>query len=106
MNTRDVPHGAVAMIPYCSTALKRDRRMHVYRPRATRPSAIAFPYLPAAWRERFRRRLVHRRRAGFIIDNLIAAKKVKPMIVVMPTASQSTAGGRGWRHEPRRAECD
>ena len=31
-------------------------------------------------------------RAGFILDNLIAAKKAKPMIVVMP-AGHTTAGG-------------
>jgi enterochelin esterase family protein len=36
-------------------------------------------------------------RAGFILDNLIAAKKVKPMVVVMPAGhtSSSTFGARG-----------
>jgi enterochelin esterase family protein len=38
-------------------------------------------------------------RAGFILDNLIAARKAKPMIVVMPaghtSASFSMGGGRG-----------
>ena len=34
-------------------------------------------------------------RAGFILDNLIAAKKAKPMVVVMPAGhtSQNLAGG-------------
>ena len=37
-------------------------------------------------------------RAGFILDNLIAAKKAKPMIVVMPAGHTTTStfgGGRG-----------
>jgi enterochelin esterase family protein len=36
-------------------------------------------------------------RAGFILDNLIAAKKVKPMVVVMPAGhtTASMGGGRG-----------
>jgi enterochelin esterase family protein len=35
-------------------------------------------------------------RAGFIIDNLIAAKKAKPMVIVMPAGhTQQTMGGRG-----------
>jgi enterochelin esterase family protein len=35
-------------------------------------------------------------RAGFILDNLIAAKKAKPMLVVMPAGHTSaTGGGRG-----------
>src|SRR6185436_18185902 len=37
-------------------------------------------------------------RAGFILDNLIAAKKAKPMVVVMPaghTRSTGFGGGRG-----------
>ena len=33
-------------------------------------------------------------RAGFILDNLIAAKKAKPMIVVMPAGHTRTAAGR------------
>jgi len=32
MDTKDVPHGAVAAVTYYSTALKRFRRMHVYTP--------------------------------------------------------------------------
>ena len=32
MDTRQVPHGAVAVVTYYSTALKRFRRMHIYTP--------------------------------------------------------------------------
>ena len=85
MDTKNVPHGAVAMIPYYSTALKRDRRMHIYTPPGYQAGRDRYPvfYLlhgasdsDAGWSTVGR--------AGFILDNLIAAKKVKPMIVVMP----------------------
>ena len=97
MDTRDVPHGAVAMIPYYSTALKRDRRMHIYTPPGYQAGRDRYPvfYLlhgagdsDAAWSTVGR--------AGFILDNLIAAKKVKPMIVVMPAGhTNPPAAGRG-----------
>ena len=32
LDTRNVPHGAVASVPYYSTSLKRFRRLHVYTP--------------------------------------------------------------------------
>ena len=42
-------------------------------------------------------------RAGFILDNLIAAKKAKPMIVVMPAGhTRRGAGGRRARSRGRR----
>ena len=34
-------------------------------------------------------------RAGFILDNLIAARKAKPMLVVMPAGHTTAAGGFG-----------
>lgn len=85
MDTTDVPHGAVARIYYRSTALDRTRRMHVYTPPGYEASAERYPVLY----------LLHGAgdsddswtsvgRANFILDNLIAAKKAKPMIVVMP----------------------
>jgi enterochelin esterase-like enzyme len=97
MDTRDVPHGAVAAVTYPSTALRKVRRMHVYTPPGYELGAGKFPVLY----------LLHGAgdaddswtsvgRAGFILDNLIAAKKAKPMIVVMPAGHTSqTTGGRG-----------
>jgi enterochelin esterase-like enzyme len=97
MDTRDVPHGAVAAVTYYSTALSKFRRMHVYTPPGYELGKDKFPvfYLlhgagdcDEAW--------TSVGRAGFIVDNLIAAKKAKPMIVVMPAGHTSqTAGGRG-----------
>jgi enterochelin esterase family protein len=85
MDTKLVPHGAVAAVTYYSTALKRFRRMHVYTPAGYETSAERYPVFY----------LLHGAmdcddswwtvgRAGFILDNLIAAGKAKPMIVVMP----------------------
>jgi enterochelin esterase family protein len=95
-DTRQVPHGAVAAVTYYSTALGRFRRMHVYTPpgyESGGPQKYPVFYLlhgagdcDEAW--------TSVGRAGFILDNLIAAKKVKPMIVVMP-AGHTSATGRG-----------
>lgn len=85
MDTRDVPHGAVARVYYHSSVLGRDRRMHVYTPPGYEAGAEKYPVLY----------LLHGAgdcddswtsvgRANYILDNLIAAKKAKPMIVVMP----------------------
>jgi enterochelin esterase-like enzyme len=95
MDTNDVPHGAVASVYYYSTALKRTRRMHIYTPPGYELGKDKFPvfYLlhgagdcDDSW--------TSVGRAGFILDNLIAGKKIKPMIVAMP-AGHTTAGGRG-----------
>jgi enterochelin esterase family protein len=85
MDAADVPHGAVARVYYRSAALDRDRRMHVYTPPGYEAGTDKYPVLY----------LLHGAgdsddswtsvgRANFILDNLIAAKKAKPMIVVMP----------------------
>jgi enterochelin esterase-like enzyme len=84
-DTNDVPHGAVATVTYYSNSLKRFRRMHVYTPPRYESGEGKYPVLY----------LLHGAsdsdnswssvgRAGFILDNLIAAKKSKPMLVVMP----------------------
>jgi enterochelin esterase-like enzyme len=90
MDTKNVPHGAVAAVTYNSTALGTFRRMHVYTPPGYETSTAKYPvfYLlhgagdcDDAW--------TSVGRAGFILDNLIAAGKAKPMIVVMPAGHTS-----------------
>ena len=92
-DTRNVPHGAVASIHYNSTALGGIRRMHVYTPPGYEMNRERYPVLY----------LLHGAgdvddswssvgRAGFILDNLIAANKAKPMIVVMPAGHVNGAG--------------
>ena len=85
MDTRDVPRGAVAEVTYYSKALERFRRMHVYTPPGYESGEGRFPVFY----------LLHGAmdcddswttvgRAGFILDNLIAAGEAEPMVVVMP----------------------
>ena len=90
-DTKDVPHGAVAAVTYYSKSLGKFRRMHVYTPPGYESGKGKFPvfYLlhgagdcDEAW--------TSVGRAGFILDNLIAAGKVKPMVVVMPAGHTRT----------------
>lgn len=100
MDTKDVPRGAVAEVTYHSKSLKRFRRMHVYTPPGYEKGEGTFPVFY----------LLHGAgdcddswstvgRAGFILDNLIAANKAIPMIVVMPaghTGAFGFGGGNNW----------
>lgn len=95
MDTKNVPHGAVASVTYYSTALGKFRRLHVYTPPGYEMGQGKFPvfYLlhgagdcDDSW--------TSVGRAGFILDNLIAAKKAKPMVIVMP-AGHTRPTGRG-----------
>lgn len=91
MDTKQVPHGAVAAVTYYSTALSKFRRLHVYTPPGYEASSEKYPILyllhgagdsDEAW--------TSVGRAGFIFDNLIAAKTMKPMVVVMPAGHTNT----------------
>jgi enterochelin esterase-like enzyme len=84
-DTKNVPHGAVAAVSYYSSALGTFRRMHVYTPPGYERGSDKYPVcylLHGAGDSDDSRTSVGR--AGFILDNLIAAKKARPMIVVMP----------------------
>jgi enterochelin esterase family protein len=96
MDTKSVPHGSVAAVTYYSTALGTFRRMHVYTPPGYERSSEKYPvfYLlhgagdsDDSW--------TSVGRAGFILDNLIAAKKAKPMIVVMPAGHTRRGPAQG-----------
>jgi enterochelin esterase-like enzyme len=93
-DTKDVPRGAIAEVTYHSTALGKFRRMHIYTPPQYQAGNGRYPvfYLlhgagdsDDAWSSVGR--------AGFILDNLIAAKKARPMIVVMPAGHTSRGPG-------------
>jgi enterochelin esterase-like enzyme len=86
--TRAVPHGQIHIDWYQSNVLDKPRSMHVYTPPGYEDSKAKLPvfYLlhgggdeDSGWSTIGR--------AGFILDNLIAAKKAKPMIIVMPNGS-------------------
>ena len=89
-DTRPVPRGAIAEVTYHSAALGKYRRMHVYTPPGYESGRGRYPvfYLlhgagdnDDAWSSVGR--------AGFILDNLIAAKRATPMVVVMPAGHTS-----------------
>jgi enterochelin esterase family protein len=97
-DTADVPHGAVAAVTYHSKSLGKVRRLHVYTPPGYGLGGEKYPvfYLlhgsgdsDESW--------TSIGRAGFILDNLIAAGKARPMLVVMPAGHTRaiTAGRRG-----------
>ena len=105
---KDVPHGTVQAVWYPSPTLKMDqRRMMVYTPPGYETSTQKFPVLyllhggggdEDAW--------LTMGRANIILDNLIAAKKARPMIVVMPNgnATQSVSQGYGYGPTPARQQ--
>ena len=85
---KNVPHGAVAERYYWSEPLQQMRRMHVWTPAGYEKSSEKLPVLY----------LIHGGgdtdnswpgvgAAGFILDNLMAEGKMKPMVVVMPNGS-------------------
>ncbi|HVQ65327.1 MAG TPA: alpha/beta hydrolase-fold protein, partial [Terriglobia bacterium] len=101
MDTKNVPHGSVAAVSYYSTSLGTWRRLHVYTPPGYEAGNDKYPifYLlhgagdsDDSW--------TSVGRANLILDNLIAAKKAKPMVIVMTaghtTRAQGAGGGGGF----------
>jgi len=85
---REVPHGQIRKVWYTSATLGTQRRMHVYTPPGYESETDRYPVLyllhgggdeDSGWSTIGR--------AGFILDNLLAAGKARPMIVVMPNGS-------------------
>lgn len=83
--SQDVPHGVVHRHLYRSKVVGLDRPFNVYTPPNYDPHADPYPVLyllhgysdaEDAW--------VSVGRANVILDNLIARKKIRPMVVVMP----------------------
>jgi enterochelin esterase family protein len=99
---KDVPHGTIQIVWYPSPTLKEDRRrMYVYTPPGYEASQTRYPVLyllhggggdEDAW--------VTMGRANVILDNLIAAGKAKPMIVVMPNGNATQTVSQGYAYGP------
>ena len=96
-DTKDVPHGDVRERTYFSKIDNKMRRAFIYTPpQYEKESAARFPVLylqhggggdETQW--------VTQGRMNFTLDNLIAAGKAKPMIVVMENGGGNTGFGRG-----------
>jgi enterochelin esterase family protein len=87
-DNKPVPHGDIRNVWYQSSTLGEQRRMHVYTPPGYDQATQKYPVLyllhgggdeDSGWSTVGR--------AGFILDNLIAARKARPMLVVMPNGS-------------------
>jgi len=87
-----VPHGTIRMAWYSSSTLDMQRRMHIYTPPGYESGSQRYPVLyllhgggdeDSGWSSIGR--------AGFIMDNLLAQKKARPMLVVMPNGSMPRA---------------
>ena len=94
---RAVSHGKVETVWFTSNVMKNNGRMHVYTPPGYEKMKQKLPVLylqhgggdnDAAW--------ATAGRANFILDNLLAEGKIKPMIVVMPMGHPSP----GFNMEP------
>jgi len=90
IDVKDVPHGRVTAVWYPSPTLGMSRRMMVYTPPDYDKSTESYPVLyllhggggdEEAW--------ISRGRANYILDNLIAAGKAKPMIIVITNGVSS-----------------
>lgn len=87
-DNKPIPHGDIHISWYQSHVLDTMRSMHVYTPPGYESTTARYPVLyllhgsgdeDSGWSTIGR--------AGFILDNLLAANKAKPMIVVMPNGS-------------------
>jgi len=99
--TRDVPHGVVRVERYWSPNRKAWRRMHVYTPpdyesRPAGPWPVLYLHHGAGEDDRG---WSQQGRIADILDNLVAAGRAEPMIVVMPDMYVSDQLGGGY-HSP------
>lgn len=92
-DTNQGPHGEIRQAWYYSQNLKETRRMHVYTPPGYDQSTDKYPVFyvigggfdeDSAWSTLGR--------VNFIMDNLINARKARPMIVAMPSETVNVPG--------------
>ncbi len=95
-DVQNVPHGKVAAVWYPSKLLGMTRRCMIYTPPGYDSSSDSYPVLyllhgsggdEEAW--------ISRGRANYILDNLIAQDKVKPMIVVFTNGNATETSAPG-----------
>jgi len=91
---REVSHGEIRQVWHRSSTLGMQRRMHIYMPPGYEAGTASYPvfYLlhgggdeDSGWSTIGR--------AGFILDNLLADNRARPMVVVMPNGSLPRPAG-------------
>jgi enterochelin esterase-like enzyme len=96
---KDVPHGNVQQILFPSASTKTSRRAFVYTPPGYEKDAkTKYPvlYLQHGWGED-ETAWSNQGHANLIMDNMIAAGKIKPFIIVMTYGMTNEGGGPGAR---------
>jgi enterochelin esterase family protein len=90
---KDVPHGQVSQRWYFSKVTGKWRRCYVYTPPDYETGKAKYPvlYLLHGWGEN-EQGWHTQGHADLILDNLIAAKKAKPMIIVMDNLNTARPG--------------
>lgn len=92
-DVKNVPHGRVTAVWYPSPSIGMERRMNIYTPPGYENSTRKYPVLylfhgaggdEDGW--------LSRGRTNYILDNLIAAGKAQPMIVVITNGNPMAAG--------------
>jgi enterochelin esterase family protein len=93
---KDVPHGQVSQRWYFSKVTNKWRRCYVYTPPDYDAGKARYPvlYLMHGWGEN-EQGWHTQGHADLILDNLIAAKKAKPMIIVMDNLNAVKPGEDG-----------
>lgn len=95
-DVKDVSHGKVSAVWYPAESLRMTRRCLVYTPPGYDHSPESYPVLyllhggggdEEAW--------ISRGRANYVLDNLIAQGKAKPMIIVIPNGNASATSAPG-----------
>ena len=95
-DVKEVPHGYVSAVWYPAESLGMTRRCMIYTPPGYDHSSGSYPVLyllhggggdEEAW--------ISRGRANYILDNLIAQGKAKPMIIVIPNGNASATSAPG-----------
>lgn len=93
LDVRQVPHGEVHTLTYHSRALDRERQLYVWTPPGMENSKDPLPvvYFWHGFGDSGLSAVVQGR-IPQIMDNLLAEKKIVPMLVVMPDTETDAAG--------------
>ncbi|MEH0833849.1 alpha/beta hydrolase-fold protein [Pectobacterium cacticida] len=93
LDVRQVPHGELRMVTYHSNSLKSERQMYVWTPPGYSASSKPLPvlYFYHGFGDTGASAVVQGR-IPQMMDNLLAEKKIEPMLVVIPDTETDVPG--------------
>lgn len=92
LTERNVPHGTLRTLTYPSTVTRTDRHATVWVPPGHAAGSLPTLYLVHGGGDDYRDWVIQGR-ADVILDNLLAAGRIAPMLVVMPDGNVPGATG-------------